>query len=271
MLKKFIFFFIISTLFLIQNPSQAQEKIALSIYGDANYPPYSFYQDGRMQGLYTEIIQAIANEMSDFDIKIEPLPWKRGLKQLEEGSIFALYPPYYRPKERPFIYAYSLPLFQEEIVLYCSQTTLDSHKNLKDWPEDYKGLVISNQLGFLTPYNNPKAKVLIESGQIKIKEYKTIEDNLLALDKEANCHINDKLAIIDALNSKKPHIKNVFKNLKYTCTAAFESGHLAITKQNSKTFYFRDDFLKIFNKKLSELKNKPQWQEILNKYLTIEE
>lgn len=64
----------------------------VTIFADDAYPPYSYAENGRAVGIYPEILRAADVLMTEFEIELQPIPWRRGLKLLEAGRIFALLP-----------------------------------------------------------------------------------------------------------------------------------------------------------------------------------
>ena len=52
--------------------------------------------------------------MPDYNVTIKGVPWKRGLLQIEGGKNFALYPPYKRPKQRPYM-EYDMSILDEKL------------------------------------------------------------------------------------------------------------------------------------------------------------
>lgn len=65
----------------------------VTIFADDAYPPYSYAENDRAVGIYPEILHAADVLMTEFEIDLQPIPWRRGLKLLEAGRIFALLPP----------------------------------------------------------------------------------------------------------------------------------------------------------------------------------
>ena len=103
--------------------AQAIAQTDVEIYGDDSYPPYSFVESGRLTGIYTIILDRIFNQMPSYHVVLRGYPWKRGLQQVESGEIFALFPPYKRPKERPFM-DYDMPILDEKLVVFCRKDVL---------------------------------------------------------------------------------------------------------------------------------------------------
>ena len=71
-------------------------QIDVTVYGDDSYPPYSYVENGKLTGIYTAILKKVFSQMPDYNVSIHSIPWKRGLAEIEQGKIFALYPPYKR-------------------------------------------------------------------------------------------------------------------------------------------------------------------------------
>jgi len=127
--------------------AQAGTATPLVIYGDDDYPPYSYVENGQLKGIYTEIVREATQAMPQYAVQLRPVPWKRGLLMLQTGEAFALYPPYSWRSERPYV-RYSVPLLMEQLVVLCSQDVL-AKRALRQWPADYGGLHIGVNAGFL--------------------------------------------------------------------------------------------------------------------------
>ncbi len=162
------------------------------LYGDQDYYPYSFTEKGVQRGLYSELLRQLS--IPGIELQLVPIPWKRGLKYLEEGLIFGLYPPYKLKQERPYIRPYSLPLFSERVVFYChNRAGLDQNK--PQWPEDFQGLKIGRNLGFtMVPGGFWNA---VENKRIELMEFAGTDISLqaLALQRSIDCYLNDAVAI----------------------------------------------------------------------------
>ncbi len=105
-------------------PRLCGENIAVTLYGDDSYPPYSFLNKGKIEGIYPHIMQQVAERIEGYDIKITLLPWKRALRLAKKGQIFAVFPPYYLPDRRPYFSEYSVPILPEETIAYCAKSIL---------------------------------------------------------------------------------------------------------------------------------------------------
>lgn len=99
---------------------------------DSGYQPYSYLKEDKVAGLYFEIYNKIFEKMKDYDIKIEAIPWKRALNDVEKGKAFAVFPPYFRPKDRAWM-DYSDKVYDENVSLYCKKNSEFADK--KKWPD----------------------------------------------------------------------------------------------------------------------------------------
>lgn len=111
------------------------DDIAVTIYADAGYPPYSYDQGGKAAGLYHEIVTAALARMHGYKVAIKPLPWKRGMALLQSGAGFALYPPYMNTRDEPWTWPYSRPLHEEHVVAVCRKSVLKGRG--RQWPQDF--------------------------------------------------------------------------------------------------------------------------------------
>ncbi|QZA78537.1 transporter substrate-binding domain-containing protein [Deefgea tanakiae] len=159
------------------------------VYGDESYPPYSYVEAGEFKGIYVDYIRQLTANMSDYRVRISPVPWKRGLSMLKNGSAFALFPPY-RFKERDYIQFYSLPLYQESVVV-CNRTIMT--KSRVKFPEDFTDVVIGINRGYLL---SSELQSAITNNFVKVEEANGNETNLKKLAAlHTACYINDKVSI----------------------------------------------------------------------------
>ncbi|MGH8353674.1 MAG: substrate-binding periplasmic protein, partial [Pseudomonas sp.] len=107
---------------------------------------YSYAENGQAMGLYSDILRAAFARMPAYRVEIRPVPWRRGLAEMAKGSAFALYPPYHRPLERPYI-DYSRPILEEKVVVFVRASVARTHR-IDDFPAAYAGLRIGLNDGF---------------------------------------------------------------------------------------------------------------------------
>ncbi|WP_187170486.1 substrate-binding periplasmic protein [Salidesulfovibrio onnuriiensis] len=172
----------------------AAQKV--TIVGDSDYPPYSFDNNGKMDGIYVRILQKIFPQMTDYDVEFKLIPWKRGLALVEKGEALGIVPPYYRPEKRPWIKPYSDPIIKEEVAVFCNKKVLDKPRT--KFPEDYYGLLFGNNMGFAA--GGKDFTDAVATGKIKMEETKGTDKNLQKLASgRVDCYINDKQAILWSL------------------------------------------------------------------------
>ena len=247
--------FLITSSFLIASIHAAP----ISIIGDDSYPPYSFKSNKGLDGIYTEIIKEALKKLPEHKAELKGLPWKRGLADLESGSINALFPPYKREKERPYM-VYSVPIFEEKVVIFCNDKYV---KDNAKFPDDFKGLKFGLNLGFLLTDAFNKART---DKVIKVQESKGSYGNVKKLvTGRIDCYINDRYAIFHEL--KRLKAEGVYKGsgVKEALVMKSEWGYLAYTasKQDAEPV---KSFRPAFDKVIEEMKKSGEIQKIAKKY-----
>jgi len=236
------------------------------IYGDDAYPPYSYIENGEAKGIYTEILQAVFEEMPKYRIKITLVPWKRGLKLLEVGEGFALYPPYFYTDKRPYIFPYSIPILNEEVVVYCQPDSVANRK-LKRWPADYLGLTIGINEAFAL--GGTEFWEAVKQGKILLKEAKGNRANILNLYKNRiDCYINDRLSILWEIKllTQEGVVKPNWE-LTLGTSISGEQGYLGFTKTSPDKYPYKSHFVERFNQTLKQLQKDGTVDKIMSKYL----
>lgn len=233
---------------------------SVTVIADEAYPPYSYKKDGKMTGIYTDILRAVFDGMPDYKVTIEGVPWKRGLKMMEESESFALYPPY-KHANRPYM-EYSMPILSEEVAAYCTDKVLTNPR--PNWPDDYHGLTIGRNSGF--EIGGDQFKEAVYAGKIKLSETKGNDKNLLKLiNKRIDCYINDALSIEWELGNLKKAGKYSGSGITRGATVSGNFGYLGFTK-NSGKFKFLNDFKGKYHIQLEKLKKDGKVDEIIKSY-----
>ncbi|MFC4157892.1 substrate-binding periplasmic protein [Chitinimonas lacunae] len=167
----------------------AAEKVVL--YGDDDYAPYSFVENGQFRGIYVDLLKRIAPKLApEYELELRAVPWKRGLAELERGTSLGLFPPYQR-SERTYIQPYSAPLYKESVVLFCNDEVMKTPR--KQFPQDFNGLVVGVNAGFTL---TDKLQEAAKAGKIKLEEAKGNDANLLKLAaKRIGCYANDAVSV----------------------------------------------------------------------------
>lgn len=182
---------------------------------------------------------------------------------MEEGKGFALYPPYYRPKLRPFM-DYPIPVLDEGYSMMTTKAFADG--GVTQWPEAYSGKKIGTNSGFSVP-DADKAKGL----GVSIEEAATIRSNLLKLIAgRMDGYICDKNAMLwelKQLKSKGEYDEAKGPELVIATDISEEQGYMGFTNTDNGAFAFKDDFVKQFVAVIQEMKEKGEIQAVLDSYI----
>lgn len=239
--------------------------IPVTVYADAGYQPYSYAgKDGKPAGLYTEIVKVAFARMTGYRITIKPVPWKRGMAMLKNGTGFALYPPYMNLKEEPFTWPYSLPLYDEIVVAVCAKEV--ATKDRVRWPEDFYGLKIGNNAGFLV--GGDKFIRAVEAGKITIEEASDTRTNIIKLAmKRIDCYINDRISIrwTQKQLAREGKLPSGAAGVE-AAVIATEQGFLGFTDRDQGKFPYKTDFLKQFNAIVYDMKRNGEIDRIAREF-----
>ncbi len=239
-----------TVIFVSTNLSARQSVV---IYGDDNYPPYSYLELGEPKGIYVDILQLIFSDMAEFDVTIRMVPWKRGLRYIEQGKGFALFPPYYTAKRDPWM-LFSESILKEEVVVFGKASKLVGRDN---WPEDFHGTVVGLNRGY-NPFSmgGDQFGEAVKSGKVRIEEATNGIANLNKLSKgRIDFYINDRLIDISA-----------YPDIKRGVTANTNDGYLGFTKIDTDYPYLTD-FKAQFDQAIRRLKQTDKIEKIVQSYL----
>lgn len=241
--------------------------IAVTIYADAGYPPYSYVDDGKAAGIYAEIMRRAFARMPRYAVTIEPVPWKRGLALLASGQGFALYPPYRRTQERPWMTPYSEPVLEETVVVVCRDEVLKIPRPL--WPDDYVGLVIGSNSGFLGV--GEAFRIALAQGKLAYEEAGTSQQNIMKLVAgRIDCYVNDRVSIFweyERLRRRGAVSRSHVDVLVEGAVVSREYGYLGFGAGDDKRFPFRNDFLREFNDAIRALRGSGDIARIVEAFL----
>jgi polar amino acid transport system substrate-binding protein len=241
----------------------------VTILADDSYPPYSFVDNDQLRGIYIDIIKAAAKLIEQhYKVKIDPVPWKRGLQGLEKGTSFALVPPYKHIKKRPYMWPYSVPIMKENVVAFCHKD-IDLLGHLK--PQAMKSnapLIIGINAGYLIL--NPKLEQAKNKKNIAISENKSTTLNILKLyHKRLDCYLNDKFSTLWELSNMKKEKKINFNDIREVFLVMTETAHIGYTNINPDTYPFKDDFILRMDQALLSVISSDEYKEIINRYINV--
>ncbi|WP_226935844.1 ABC transporter substrate-binding protein [Janthinobacterium sp. GW458P] len=224
------------------------------LYGDDDYPPYSYVEHGQLKGIYTEIVRVAAQAMPQYQVQLRPVPWKRGLLMLQTGQAFGLYPPYSWRSERPYV-RYSVPLLMEQLVVLCNAEVL-AKRALQQWPADYGGLHIGVNAGFLP--GDAAMMAALRAGKVVLDPAKGTRTNLLKLMRgRIDCYVSDRLSAQWELQRirRDGQAGAPMQAVHETAQLASQQGHLGFTARQPDAYPYRDDFIEQFNAAIARMQS----------------
>lgn len=237
----------------------AGEKITL--YGDENYAPYSYVEGGRFKGMYVDILNAAAQRLKPaYDITLLPVPWKRGLADLEFGSAFALFPPGLK-RERTYIDRYSVAIYRETVVVFCNDAVMAVPR--KTFPDDFAGLTVGVNLGFLLSDRLMQAAKL---GTVKLESAKNNDANLKKLaGRRIDCFASDRAAARYAARQLESYFASSGFKLQEAVELSGEDTFIGYSAKNRPAY--RADFIARMDSALEAMKRNGQLAKIVAEYL----
>ncbi len=257
---------LVFTLGLLLMEAAQPAPVVIAIHADDNYPPYSFVENGRLTGIYTMIVQKALERLPEYQVELVAVPWRRGLAQVENGQAFAIYPPYYRPDERPHL-RYSEPILTEQVVVFCNAAAA-AKRQFKHWPGDYHGLRIGVNSGFLT--GGSQFETAVRAGLLTADSAQGNRANVLKLLRgRVDCYINDRLSILWELERMKAAglVDPRYQAIVETTIVGGEQGYLGYTGLQPERYPFRDDFIQKFNAAIREMRRSGEIKDITTRFL----
>lgn len=128
MIKRIVSLLLVLTTFLIISPifvfsgGEEEEKVPGAVvtpkgkvfkFGiDADYPPWSWYEEGEFHGMDVEVLKAII-EHSGIEVEFVALPWETAVPALGAGKIDLLAGAMYLTCEREKVIDFTRPYFRE--------------------------------------------------------------------------------------------------------------------------------------------------------------
>ncbi|MGL4886169.1 MAG: substrate-binding periplasmic protein [Aeromonas veronii] len=244
----------------------AHAKTRVEILADAAYPPYSWQEGEEVRGIYADIIREVTSAMPDYEVVLKPMPWRRGLSMVEQGTAFAIFPPYYMPDTRPYMWPYSQPMLDEELVVMCG-ASVAANTPQASFPLDYHGLRFGMNAGFAV--GGDAFWQAVKEMQIDVEEVKSNRENLLKIVRgRVDCTINDRLSLLyELLNMIKAEQLAVadMSLLKQGPVLSKEQGFLGYSRKGE--YPYKQAFIDQFDKELYQLKKRDGVKVIVERYL----
>lgn len=259
--------FVILLLFLVTYQTLAKTPKIVTILSDNGYPPYSYVENGKPKGIYIDLINEAAKRVAnDYQIIIRPLPWKRALKEIENGNALAIIPPYIHSQKRPYMWPYSSVLSYERIVVFCHNHIDFKAHLLRKYQKGVKPINIGINAGYLIL--NEQLSKAKRNKKIKMWENRSTTSNILKLiEKRIDCYINDPLSslwVLKSLQKEKPQLN--FDNITQSLEVMVQTAHIGYTNSKGHKFDYKDDFVIKFDKALLAVKRDKVLEKIIAKY-----
>jgi len=252
-----IFFFV----FLVPYSAFA-EPIQVTIYVDDAYHPYSFQKNGKAQGIYVNVLKAAFSKMKRYSVKLEAIPWNRGKEMMEHGKGFALTPAYFHGHDWPYLYPYSLPYYNETVVVVCSKTVMQKTRN--SWPLDYLGLTIGSVAGF-DGWGGQSFRQLVSTNEIKLHEVQSSEALIgMILKNRIDCILMEKGALHYIIKSSP----DVDTNFGISAELGIDPVYIGYSEKALKVnkYPFSHEFRKEFDSVIYRMKKSGEIERIMNAY-----
>ena len=239
--------------------ASAGEKVTL--YGDESYAPYSYVENARFKGMYVDILEKAAERLKPaYDVTLQPVPWKRGLADLEFGSAFALFPPGLK-RERSYIDRYSVAIYRETVVVFCNDAVMASPR--KTFPEDFAGLTVGVNLGFLL---SDRLMQAAKQGTVKLESAKNNDANLKKLaGLRIDCFASDRAAARYAARQLGAYFATTGFKLQEAVDLSGEDTFIGYSAKNNPAY--KADFIARMDAALDAMKRNGQLAKIVSDYL----
>ncbi|MDN2710927.1 transporter substrate-binding domain-containing protein [Janthinobacterium sp. SUN118] len=230
------------------------------LYGDDDYAPYSYVENGVFKGMYVDILRQAADRMPGYRLELQPRPWKRGLDALEKGQVFGLFPPG-RKTERSYVQPYSAMLYRESVVLFCRDAVMRTPRT--HFPDDFAGLTIGVNAGFLL---SEKLMAPARQGLLRLEAAKGNEANLkkLALGR-IDCYASDRGAARHTARRLRGELARHGFALREVLELSSEATYIAYSARNTPAY--KADFIAQMNAALLALRHNGQLGRIEQAYL----
>nr|WP_238322309.1 transporter substrate-binding domain-containing protein [Vibrio mexicanus] len=206
------------------------------------------------------------SKMENYQVSIVPVPWKRGLKLIETGRGFGLFPPYYYEDRRHYIHPYSRKILEEHVAVYCHPQVPFATK-LPHWPSDFYGLTIGINDEFAL--GGKAFWRAVEEGKVDLKSAEDNRENILKLrSQRIDCYLNDRISILWQIRNMKNKgelpTELVFSQAAIVST---EHGHIGYTNTNLQDYPFKADFVAQFDDVIERMQRSGEVEEIVRSYL----
>lgn len=246
----------------------ASAETLVTLLVDENYPPYAYQAaDGSAAGIYPDILRAAEPRLRGYRLKLQPLLWRRALAEVESGRALALVPPYFRPRERPFIGRYSAPLLEEQVAVFCRQSVF-AERPRQRWPDDFQGLRFGINFGSLAP--GAAYWQAVERKQILVEEAPGTRSNLQKMMRgRIDCFAFDRistLGVLAELRRSGRYDEKRDERITEGPVLNRDTAHVGYTGRDEGRFPYKEDFAAQLDMALEALRDSGEIEKIVRRY-----
>jgi polar amino acid transport system substrate-binding protein len=246
------------------------EDITVEVWVDESYPPFTYIKNKEVKGIYVEVLKRISQRMQGYKIKFVAAPWQRVKQEVKTGRAFAFAPPFYHGQDWVYVWPYSLPIMDEVVGLICRADILMNKR--PNWPDDYQGLVIANNVGF-DGFGGAKFREFVAEGKITLQETQTAPQNILMMLKgRSDCYMANLLSYEWEMNKlmESGQVSTVDKaKLKKALTISIDAVYIGFTDMDQGKFSFKKDFHQKINNELYNMYKSNEIKQIADEYIRL--
>ncbi|MDX1451078.1 MAG: hypothetical protein R3183_00870 [Oleiphilaceae bacterium] len=264
-------------LFVLATPSQGLQNV--DIYTYDILPPYAYRDDnGRLTGIYIEMVRRAIERMPDYSATFHVVPWARAKEVVKKGEAFAILPPYFHAHDwltddtkQPYIWPYSLALYHQSDVVICNEKVV-SRSPRPNFPSDYKGLSFVMFRG--DGRAGPEFTKMVERGDIELHLVSRSEQIYPFLQSErADCTATSELPFewnVKKFKQLKEWAEKYDREIRLvtSATIATNDAYLGYTDVNAdKNYPFKKDFSIKFDIEIHKMKVSGERIRIINEFI----
>ena len=226
----------------------ADEKVI--VVTDNGYPPYSFGNTEKAEGLYPRLIKTIFARMG-ITVNLKALPWDKAVNEGKEGNAAVI--GIYKNNERLKIFDYSEPIFEERLAVYTKRGKTFDFNQLSDLKGKRIGL--NRGWSYGEAFDNARKKY-----HFNVNESQTNEQGFHKLVRGTiDCLIADQVAASQIIRHE--NLSDQVERLNKL--AAVNKAYVVFVKSLKK-----QHVLEKFNQALEEMKKDGSYRKIIQDSIT---
>lgn len=214
----------------------------------ADYPPFSYQENGKTKGMDIEILQTIAKRRK-VEFIYDFVPWNRAIDETEKGSADGVFSLVKSPEREKLLFFPTVPFSITQAVFFSYTSFPKTIKSLDDLSDLHVGMELGNTYGG----NFDKATNFIKDGAVDhpamIAKFKAGRTPLFITSNAVGHHL-----------LKTRHIHN-YKTHPFIVTE--EICYIGISKNSKKA----KELLTIIDQELVEMEKSGELKKIRAKYL----